>query len=107
MGALRVRDYTSVKEISPETQYAQATQYGTAEAYNALLQRDNPQVKMQFDVEKIAGYMERLAAPEADVAEEEYKAVVQKASAFFDAVDVKHKEMMDALSKIDGSIGEL
>lgn len=78
-----VSKYVTTEQTSNPVQYASATQFGTADAYNQLLQRDNPSEKMNIAVDKLGEYLKSLSVTKEE-SESELQKVVKAAAKFFE-----------------------
>lgn len=73
----------TVEQVKPPVQYASATQFGTAEAYNQLLTRPDASEKMSIAVDKWIAYADGQSVKKADV-EAELQKVIKAAVKFFE-----------------------
>lgn len=93
----------TVEQVKPPVQYASATQFGTAEAYNQLLTRPDASEKMSIAVDKWIAYADSQSVKKADI-ETELQAVAKAALKFFGQKNVE--EIGNNLAAIAGEAAE-
>lgn len=83
-----VSKYVST-ETRPPVQYAAATEFGTAEAYNQLLTRQDPAEKMNIAVDKLVDTLDKMRVTKEET-ETEMQAAIKGAAKFFQEANEKN-----------------
>lgn len=99
-----VSRFISTEQVNPPVQYAQATQFGTAEAYNQLLARPEPAEKMNIAVDKLIKALDDMRVTKAE-SETELQLVMKGAKRFFEQKDIENLGVN--LATVASEIGDI
>ncbi len=86
----KMRDFFQLVQTGGMAQYESATQFGSAQAYNQLLQRDGPEYEMIAHLERSEKHLEKLAYPEESEVDSLYERTMKMAETFFMEADTSN-----------------
>ena len=98
---LNISDFINVHQLRGPTKFESATSFGSSEAYNQLLQRDDSTERMTIIWEKAADALEKFTVTQEEVSKTEDK-LFTEASTFFEKAN-QSNFLDNVLNSLDGS----